>query len=61
MTLKTAAKVRLLAAVFYLYTTHMAKGTVRFAPDKPLPLSIVKAVLAARAEEIKKNWGRKKA
>ena len=37
------------------YSTSM--GTVRFPPDKPLPLKIVKAVAAARAKEIKKRWG----
>ncbi|MBI4660168.1 MAG: DUF1801 domain-containing protein [Verrucomicrobia bacterium] len=36
-----------------------ATGTVRFAPDKPLPERIIKAVLAARAKEIKQRWGRK--
>ena len=30
-----------------------AVGTVRFAPDKPLPERIIKAVLGARAKEIK--------
>ena len=33
------------------------KGTVRFAPNKNLPPKIVKAILAARAKEIKKRWG----
>ena len=36
-----------------------AVGTVRFAPDKPLPERIIKAVLGARAKEIKDRWGRK--
>src|SRR5882762_10095117 len=36
-----------------------ATGTVRFAPDKPLPERIIKAVLGARAKEIKDRWGRK--
>ena len=36
-----------------------AVGTVRFAPDKPLPERIIKAVLGARAEEIKDRWRRK--
>ena len=36
-----------------------ATGTVRFAPDKPLPERIMKAVLAVRAKEIKDRWGRK--
>ena len=36
-----------------------ATGTVRFAPDKPLPERIIKAVLRARAKEIKDRWGRK--
>jgi uncharacterized protein YdhG (YjbR/CyaY superfamily) len=34
-------------------------GTIRFAPDKPLPERIVKAVLAARMKEIKARWGSK--
>lgn len=34
-------------------------GTIRFAPDKPLPERIIKAVLAARAKEIKERWGGK--
>ena len=36
-----------------------ATGTVRFAPDKPLPERIIKAVLGARAKEIDERWGRK--
>ena len=36
-----------------------AVGTVRFAPDKPAPERIIKAVLGARAKEIKDRWGRK--
>jgi len=36
-----------------------AQGTIRFAPDKPLPERIIKAVLGARAKEIKDRWGRK--
>ena len=36
-----------------------ATGTVRFAPDKPLPERIIKAVLAARAKEIKDRSGLK--
>ena len=36
-----------------------AVGTVRFAPDKPVPERILKAVLGARAKEIKHRWGRK--
>ena len=36
-----------------------AVGTVRFAPDKPLPERIIKAVLGARAKEIKDRWERK--
>ncbi|MBP9762573.1 DUF1801 domain-containing protein [Patescibacteria group bacterium] len=36
-----------------------ALGTIRFAPDKPLPERIVKAILAARAKEIKARWGGK--
>ena len=35
-----------------------AIGTVRFAPDEPLPERIIKAVLRARANEIKDRWGR---
>lgn len=34
-----------------------AMGTIRFAPDKPLPERIITAILAARAAEIKKRWG----
>ena len=34
-----------------------AQSTIRFAPDKPLPERIIKAVLAARAKEIKDRWG----
>src|SRR5438067_1903233 len=37
-----------------------AKGTVRFPPSKPLPESIVKAIFAARAAEIKKRWPQKR-
>jgi uncharacterized protein YdhG (YjbR/CyaY superfamily) len=36
-----------------------AQGTIRFAPNKPLPERIIKAVLGARAKEIKDRWGRK--
>ena len=36
-----------------------ATGMVRFAPDKPLPARIIKAVLGARAKEIKDRWERK--
>ena len=35
-----------------------AVGTVRFAPDKLLPGRVIKAVLGARAKEIKNRWGR---
>ena len=35
-------------------------GTVRFAPDKPPPLKVVKAVLASREKEIRKSLGKKK-
>jgi len=35
-----------------------AVGTLRFAPDKPLPGRIIKAVLGARAKEIKNRRGR---
>ena len=35
-----------------------AIGTVRFAPDEPLPERIIKAVLRARANEIQDRWGR---
>jgi uncharacterized protein YdhG (YjbR/CyaY superfamily) len=34
-----------------------AEGTVRFDPDKPPPVHIVKAILDARAKEIKRRWG----
>jgi uncharacterized protein YdhG (YjbR/CyaY superfamily) len=34
----------------------IGQGTVRFAPDKSLPERIVKAVLGARAKEIKSRW-----
>ncbi len=34
----------------------LGKGTVRFAPDEVLPERIVKAVLKARAKEIKDRW-----
>ena len=33
-----------------------AQSTIRFAPDKPLPERIIKAVLGARAKEIKDRW-----
>ncbi len=36
-----------------------AASTVRFPPDNPLPERIIKAVLGARAEEIKDRWRRK--
>lgn len=39
------------------YDTGM--GTIRFAPDQPLPERIIKAVLAVRAKEIEARWGRK--
>lgn len=32
------------------------KGVIRFTPEKPLPLKIIKTVLAARAKEIKERW-----
>lgn len=32
-------------------------GTVRFPPDKPLPLKLLKAILVSRAKEIKSRWG----
>ena len=38
-----------------------AQSTIRFAPDKPLPERIIKAVLGARAKEVKDRWGRKAA
>lgn len=38
-----------------------AQSTIRFAPDKPLPERVIKAVLGARAKEIKERWGRKAA
>jgi uncharacterized protein YdhG (YjbR/CyaY superfamily) len=34
-----------------------AQSTIRFAPDKPLPERIIKAILGARAKEIKDRWG----
>ena len=37
-----------------------AQGTIRFAPDRPLPERIIKAVLGARAKEIKDRWGHKR-
>ena len=33
-----------------------AQGTVRFAPNKPLLLRVLKAVLGAREKEIQKRW-----
>ncbi len=36
-----------------------AQSTIRFAPDELLPQRIIKAVLCARAREIKERWGRK--
>src|SRR5437867_3925802 len=36
-----------------------AQSTIRFAPGKLLPERIIKAVLGARAKEIKDRWGRK--
>jgi uncharacterized protein YdhG (YjbR/CyaY superfamily) len=33
------------------------QSTIRFAPDRPLPVRIIKAVLKARATEIKDHWG----
>lgn len=41
-----------------LHGYDTATGTVRFPPDKPLPERIIKAVLGARAKEIKDRWGR---
>ena len=37
-----------------------AMGTIRFPHDKPLPLKIVKAILAERAKEIAARWPKKK-
>jgi uncharacterized protein YdhG (YjbR/CyaY superfamily) len=37
-----------------------AQSTIRFAPDRPLPERILKAVLKARATEIKDHWGSNK-
>ena len=34
-----------------------AEGTVRFDPEKPPPVRIVKAILHARAKEIRERWG----
>jgi uncharacterized protein YdhG (YjbR/CyaY superfamily) len=42
-----------------LHGYDTAQSTIRFAPDKPLPERIIKAVLAARAKEIADRWGRK--
>lgn len=36
-----------------------ATGTVRFAPDKPPSLKLLKAVLKAREQEILARWGKK--
>lgn len=36
-----------------------AQSTIPFAPDELLPERIIKAVLCARAREIKERWGRK--
>ena len=36
-----------------------AASTVRFAPDMPLPERVIKAILVARAKEIKVRWGRR--
>src|SRR3989338_5896850 len=36
-------------------------GTVRFTPNKPLPLPILKVVLKAREKEIIDRWGPKEA
>ncbi len=38
----------------------IGKGTIRFAPNKLLPVRIIKAVLGARAKEIEARWGAKK-
>jgi uncharacterized protein YdhG (YjbR/CyaY superfamily) len=35
-------------------------GTVRFPPQKPPPLKVVKAILASREKEIRKSLGKKK-
>jgi uncharacterized protein YdhG (YjbR/CyaY superfamily) len=35
-------------------------GTVRFGPDRPLPEDIVKAIVEARAKEIRDRWGVKR-
>ena len=40
------------------YDTEM--GTVRFAPDTPLPERLLKAILRARVKEIQVRWGGKK-
>ena len=33
-----------------------SKGTVRFAPGKPLPAALVKAIVKAKVEEIEVRW-----
>ena len=37
----------------------LGTGTVRFAPDKPPSLRLLKAVLKAREQEILARWGKK--
>jgi uncharacterized protein YdhG (YjbR/CyaY superfamily) len=35
-----------------------AKGTIRFAPDKPLPATLLKKMLKARIKELERKKGR---
>ena len=37
----------------------IGESTVRFDPEKPPPLRVVKAILDARAAEIRARWGRR--
>ena len=34
----------------------VSKGTIRFAPDKPLPAALVKAIVKAKAAENRSRW-----
>ncbi|MBL7981781.1 MAG: DUF1801 domain-containing protein [Flavobacteriales bacterium] len=37
-----------------------SKGTIRFTPDRPLPLEAVKAIVREKCAEIEVRWGTKK-
>ncbi|MBX2979084.1 MAG: DUF1801 domain-containing protein [Flavobacteriales bacterium] len=38
----------------------VSKGTIRFTPEKPLPVEVVKAIVREKCAEIEVRWGTKK-